>query len=81
VTLWTYISAHVIYRKTISIIRKFNRSGEISDVYKGGAIGLHPPPRNVLKNLKIILNVFYILTVLYAYLEFASNVKSFWDIL
>jgi hypothetical protein len=39
------------------------------------------PPPNVLKNLKMILNVCYILMVLYAYLEFVSNVKSFWDIL
>jgi hypothetical protein len=51
-------------------------------VYRGGIpIKLQPPPPKCFKNLKIILNVCYILMVLYAYLEFASNVKSFWDIL
>jgi hypothetical protein len=47
----------------------------------GGYLVGYSPPRNVLKKLKIILNVCYILMVLYAYVEFVSNVKSFWDIL
>jgi hypothetical protein len=40
-------------------------------------MGYEPPHRNVLKNLKIILNICYILMMLYVYLEFASNVQSF----
>jgi hypothetical protein len=53
-----------------------------SGVYRGGGLSeLQSPHRKVLKNLKIILNVYYILMMLYAYLKFASNVKSFWDIL
>jgi hypothetical protein len=46
-----------------------------------GEEAIVPSPRNVLKNLEIILNVCYILMVLYTYLEFAFNVKSFRDIL
>jgi hypothetical protein len=52
-----------------------------SGVYREVPSRLQPPPPNYLKSLIIILNVCYILMVLYAYLEFTSNVKSFRDIL
>jgi hypothetical protein len=41
----------------------------ISVAYIGGPSGLQPP-RNVSKKQKIILNVCYILLMLYSYLEF-----------
>jgi hypothetical protein len=47
----------------------FIRTSRIAVSYIGGVPSAPPPPEVFKKNLKIILNVCYILIVLYAYLE------------
>jgi hypothetical protein len=84
---FNFIRAHAPIRQIslwIVIVRNSYRPNTSINMYECTvayigvrASGLQTPsPRNVLKNLKNILNVCYILMLLYAYLEFASNVSN-----